>query len=294
MAKSIPIVGRVFSDVIQFRAYLDTLKWGSWRPRFVTMHHTGEPTFATWASYKARGITFEQWLRNLGVYYANPAYDKNGRMYKSAWSAGPHFFTSPDGRIGVLTPPTSIGVHAAQFNSVSWGLEVVGYFDKQSKDKLDGVALKTAVDAMAAMHLAMGWEPDPYQYRVRGLHFHRDDTSTSKSCPGSAVDKGQITKLINESMDRMQGVIGIDTAHEDDPTDIEERPAAAPRSFGVVQSTDGTLNVRASASQKAPVLRVLKNGERVEIMALAQNGATRWLRIGSDEWVAGAYIVPAK
>lgn len=273
---ALSIVGRVFT-VDEFYDYLQKLQWGSWRPKFVTMHHTASPDFRTWQSYKARNISFEQWLRNLANYYGNHL----------GWRSGPHFFSSPDGRVGVLSSPTSIGVHAVQFNRLSWGLEVVGYFDRGG-DKFDGVARDTAVGALAAMHLAMGWEPGDYRHNARGLHFHRDDTTTSKTCPGNAIDKADVVRAVESRMQKMLGAAPADDTH-----DTPAVPVAMPARRGTVKAPDGFLNVRADPSAKSPVLRRIANGDVVSIQSEAWNGSTKWLRIGPDDWVSAAFVVTA-
>lgn len=40
---AIPIVGKCFDTASAFLDYLDDVKFGAWRPRFVTVHHTGSP-----------------------------------------------------------------------------------------------------------------------------------------------------------------------------------------------------------------------------------------------------------
>ena len=40
---AIPFVGACFATVKEFVDYLDGVRFGAWRPRFVTMHHTGGP-----------------------------------------------------------------------------------------------------------------------------------------------------------------------------------------------------------------------------------------------------------
>ncbi|WP_454647811.1 hypothetical protein [Bradyrhizobium liaoningense] len=48
---TIPFVGKCFPTANEFLAYLDGIRFGAWRPRFVTMHHTGGPSLATWKTY---------------------------------------------------------------------------------------------------------------------------------------------------------------------------------------------------------------------------------------------------
>src|SRR5262245_24261031 len=95
--------GMVFEKVGDFQAYLEDLAWLSWRPRFLTLHHCGEPSLRTWQGYQVRKppISDAQWIRNLASYYGNTM----------GWSSCPHFFVTPR-HFCVVSPPISRGVHA--------------------------------------------------------------------------------------------------------------------------------------------------------------------------------------
>jgi hypothetical protein len=184
---SIPIVGRCFETAADFLAYLQGLKFGTWRPKFVTMHHTGAPDLKTWQGWQARAkpVSDEQWMRNLAGYYGS-----------LGWSSGPHFFITPK-HYCVLSDPTKRGVHAVSFNALSWGVEVVGDFDRE---RLTGDYLDWVASGIAAMHTGAGLQPAPYKFKVSGLHFHRDDPKTSKTCPGKSIVKGTMADLISKKM----------------------------------------------------------------------------------------------
>jgi hypothetical protein len=51
---AIPFVGKCFPTAAQFLDYLDDIKFGAWRPRFVTVHHTGAPNLKTWQGWQTR------------------------------------------------------------------------------------------------------------------------------------------------------------------------------------------------------------------------------------------------
>lgn len=53
-----PIVGKCFPTATGFLAYLESLKFGAWRPRFVTMHHTGSPDLKNWQGWQTRRSLF--------------------------------------------------------------------------------------------------------------------------------------------------------------------------------------------------------------------------------------------
>lgn len=273
---AIPFVGKCFSTSAQFLDYLENLKFGAWRPRYVTMHHTGGPSLATWKTY-AHGtrkvpITDAQWMKNLAAYYGN----------ELGWNAGPHFFFTPD-NFCVLSLPEKRGVHAVSFNANSWGVECVGDFDAEpfTPDLANRYA-----EGLACLHLALGMSPDPYQFNTRGLHFHRDDPKTSKTCPGRKVDKQKMIDLVKLHMADLTD----DGSHDDD----DPPPVVVPKSrTGTVNvPPDDFLNVRDEPSGKSPVTRILRRGDRVEITGEASNGLTMWFKIAGDDYVASRYIKP--
>jgi hypothetical protein len=187
---AIPIVGKHFPTAAGFLAYLESLQFGAWRPRFVTMHHTGAPDLKTWRGWQTRAkpVTDEQWLKNLAGYYGG-----------LGWSAGPHFFFTPN-NFCVLSPPTARGVHAVSFNAMSWGVECVGDFDRE---KFEGPVRDKYVEGLACLHISAGLQLEPFEKKVRGLHFHRDDPKTSKTCPGKGVDKAALIKLVRAKIHQL-------------------------------------------------------------------------------------------
>jgi hypothetical protein len=273
---TIPVVGKCFADPNDFLSYLEDITFNLWRPRFVTVHHTGAPDLKTWNGWQTRPkpVTDEQWMKNLGVYYATAV-----PGVKSAWSAGPHFFVTPK-HICVLSPPDKRGVHAASFNAVSWGVEAVGNFDSEA---FEGPVVENLVAALAIMHIAAGLQPDPFQKGVRGLHFHRDDPLTKKTCPGKKVQKSVLVEAVEKKIAQMTA--------GDDPSDAVETVKVKEKKKGVV-NTDG-LNVRATASGKAPVLGALSLGTKIAVVGEAKNGTTRWLQVefeGEPGWVSATFV----
>ena len=263
---AIPIVGKCFPTAAGFLAYLDGLKFGAWRPRFVTMHHTGAPNLKTWRGWQTRAkpVTDEQWMKNLAAYYGN----------EMGWSAGPQFFFTPD-HFCVLSPPTGRGVHAVSFNAMSWGVECVGDFDVE---KFEGPVRDKYIEGLACLHIASGLPLAPFERGVRGLHFHRDDPKTTKTCPGKNVDKAAVIREVQACMLAMS---------EGDQPDEKVRPVAKKERTGTV-NTDG-LNVRADASGKAPSVKSLRKGATVTITGEAMNGTTKWLAVAGG-YVSAAYV----
>lgn len=277
---AIPFVGKCFPTAKEFLDYLDTIQFKAWTPRYVTMHHTGAPSLKTWRTY-AHGtrkvpITDARWMANLAGYYGN----------ELGWSAGPHFFFTPD-NFCVLSLPEKRGVHAVSFNASSWGVECVGDFD--SEIFTPELANRYA-EGLACLHLALGISPDPFVFNTRGLHFHRDDPKTKKTCPGRGVDKARMIALVKQQMARL----GEGGAHDDDEPPPVTVPAPKPRT-GTVNVADGDyLAVRDEASAKSPETRRLKRGEKVEILGEAKNGTTLWYRIASEDggdYVAARFVV---
>jgi hypothetical protein len=270
---SIPIVGKCFTTPAAFLAYLESLSFGAWRPRFVTMHHTGAPSLSTWQGYQRKGISDEQWLKNLAGYYGG-----------KGWSAGPHFFVTPR-HICVLSDPTKRGVHAVSFNAMSWGVEVVGDFDAE---RLNGDYLDFVVDALAAMHVAAALRPEPYRFRECGLHFHRDDPKTTKTCPGRSIQKDVMIDLVRLAMNDLDG-------DEDEPEDTVVPMPSAGGQLGKVVSPD-SLNIRADASSKSPVVGSIPSGAKIVIKGRAMNGTTEWLAVDCEAdadgrgWVAARFV----
>jgi hypothetical protein len=272
---AIPIIGKCFTTPAEFLAYLEGLRFGVWRPKFVTMHHTGAPSLATWQGWQTRSkpISDEQWLRNLAAYYGG-----------LGWSAGPHFFVTPK-HICVLSDPVKRGVHAVSFNAMSWGVEVVGDFDRE---RLQGDYKDFVAAAIAAMFLALDTKPQPYRFRDCGLHFHRDDPKTSKTCPGESIRKDTWIDLVADAMRDLRK----EQEEADDPEDtVKPIPSMIVGRPGKVIAPD-SLNIRADASAKSPVVGTLAPGVTIAIKGKAMNGTTEWLAVDhvGGGWVAARYI----
>ena len=178
------IIGRSFSPD-EFESYVETLKFGVWRPRFVVVHNTSAPDLKTWSDWqiRARPVTDEQWAQNLVGYYRDQQH----------WSAGPHLFVTPRG-ILVFSLLTGPGTHAPSWNSVSWGVETVGEFEREP---FNGSVKANLIAALAILHAAAGLQLTPYSRGVRGLHFHKEDPKTThKSCPGKNMIKTDLIKAV--------------------------------------------------------------------------------------------------
>ena len=151
----------------EFAAYAQSLKWDKgWRPRFVTLHNTAEPTLKQWA--QLGGL---QRVRNLNHYYQG-----------LGWHSGPHLFVAPD-LIWLACDLEHDGVHASCFNKTSIGVEVVGDYSIEAFDSGDGARVRdNAVAAVAAICRALHVSPVT-------LRFHRGVPARPSRLPGKNVDK---------------------------------------------------------------------------------------------------------
>jgi hypothetical protein len=163
------------------------------------------------------------------------------------------------------------------FNAMSWGVECVGDFDRE---KFDGAVRDKYVEGLACLHIATGLQLAPFSRGVRGLHFHRDDPKTTKTCPGKGVDKAALVNLVKAKMTAMTG--------GDHPAEQETGVPVNSDRTGTVNSPDD-LNVRASASAKSPVVKSIKNGATITITGEAMNGQTKWFAVDGG-FVSARYV----
>lgn len=157
----------------EFTSYLQTLKWPSWKPSLVVIHHCAAPSLAQ----RPNGF-LSQHMLNLQDFYES-----------KGWSAGPHLFTDDD-QIWTFSPMTSRGVHAVSFNATGIGIEMLGDYDSEDPWSGRGLAvLTTTAKAAKAILARLGLTP-------AAIRFHRDDPKTSKTCPGKKIRKEQFLELM--------------------------------------------------------------------------------------------------
>ncbi len=153
------VVGEGFTAA-QLEGYAAALVFGSWRPRFVVLHNTQIPTLAEW-----HDLPGEERLRAFEGHYRD----------ELGWSAGPHLFVADD-RIWVFSPLHLPGVHSPSWNALSWGVEVVGDYEREP---LSPAVRANTVAALSALHAAGGLDPD-------ALRLHKQDPRTTHTfCPGA-------------------------------------------------------------------------------------------------------------
>jgi hypothetical protein len=80
------------------------------------------------------------------------------------WSAGPHLFVADD-LIWVFTPLTLLGVHSPSWNSIAWGVELVGDY---AVEQIPGPLKNNAISALATLHGSIGLDAST-------LRLHRED-----------------------------------------------------------------------------------------------------------------------
>jgi Bacterial SH3 domain/N-acetylmuramoyl-L-alanine amidase len=260
------IVGKSFAPD-QFEEYVTSLTFGAWRPRFVVVHNTSSPDRKTWDGWQARRppVTDEKWGRNLEDFYKG-----------QGWSGCPHLFVTPSS-ILVMNPLTRSGTHTPSWNTISWGVETVGEFDR---DPFTGSIKDNLVAALAILHATAGLRLLPYERGVGGLHFHKEDRATThKHCPGKKIVKADLIKAVQAEIQRRNP---------------GEHPADEGANIGVVKtSPDDPLNLREKPSGRASIVGKLNDGDKVTVLGGKDVGSSRWLNVSAADksgWVAARYV----
>jgi hypothetical protein len=176
---AISFIGKRFRPE-EFKQYLQTVQFGTFQPSFVTLHHTAAPSLAQ----RPNGFT-DQHLKNLLHYYRD----------KLGWSGAPHLFIDDreDGII-VFQRLDRRGIHAASFNNISWGVEMLGFYDVEKFDSGRGAKVRDmSMQALALMCQRLKVDADT-------IKFHRDDPLTTKSCPGRLVQKQDVVARVSALM----------------------------------------------------------------------------------------------
>lgn len=178
----IPFVGQRFTFA-EFEAYLTNVKFSSFVPEYVTLHHTAAPSLAQ----RPDGFS-DQHLKNLLSYYQD----------QLGWSGGPHIFVDDQPKpIIVFQRLDMRGVHAVSFNKKSWGLEMLGNFDSEDPNSGRGkVVVDNTIKTIALMCKRLKAD-------ARSLKFHRDDPQTTKTCPGTKINKQEILSKLAATMGQL-------------------------------------------------------------------------------------------
>src|SRR5438105_1726366 len=120
-----PIIARSFIPA-DFDTYCRSLHWTIWKPSFIVLHNTGEPSLAQ----RPDGFTLQH-IQNFETYYRDQQH----------WSGGPHLFID-DKQIWVFTPLTVPGVHSPSWNKISIGIEMLGDYETDSFNSGRGLAVR--------------------------------------------------------------------------------------------------------------------------------------------------------
>jgi hypothetical protein len=169
------IVGASFNPD-DFDAYCQTLQWLAWRPSFIVLHNTGVPSLAQ----RPNGLT-KKHIQGLEAYYRD----------QQKWSAGPHLFVD-DKQIWVFTPLTVSGIHSPSWNQVSFGVEMLGDYEKEAFDSGRGLKVrKNAVAALATLSSVLGFDSQT-------MRLHREDPLTTHACPGKNVRKLEVIQEVQD------------------------------------------------------------------------------------------------
>jgi N-acetylmuramoyl-L-alanine amidase CwlA len=169
------IVDKSFT-LLQFDQYCNGLQWAAWRPSFIVLHNTGNPSLAQ----RPNGFT-SQHMKNFVSYYRDTM----------GWNAGPHLFID-DKQIWAFTPLTESGVHSPSWNKLALGVEMLGNYDKDAFDTGRGLKVqRNAVAAMATLCSVLGLDPQT-------IKLHREDLRTNHACPGKNVKKLKVIQQVQD------------------------------------------------------------------------------------------------
>jgi hypothetical protein len=227
------IVGEGFAPDA-FDAFVRDLNFDNWRPQFVVLHNTAAPRIADWHK-----VTGEQRMQNLAHNYQ-----------MQGWSAGPHLFVADD-LIWAFTPLTTPGVHAPSWNSVSWGVEMVGDYSTESFTTGPGLKVQNnTVAALATLHAALNVNPST-------LRLHREDPRTTHAgCPGDNVIKADLIERVRSLIAARRAGTGgghrilrltIPHMHGEDVKAVQEALISA----GIALKADGDFGAATETAVKA-------------------------------------------
>ncbi len=174
-----PIVAKRFAPD-EFGAYLGSIALAAFRPSMVVLHNTAVPTLAD----RPSGFTTAQ-MADLEHYYA----------HVQGWSGGPHLFVDDNG-IWAFNLLDRRGVHSPSWNSISWGVEMLGDYEREPFDSGRGAKVRSnAVAAVAAMLHKLRVPPSNDHFKL-----HHEDPKTTHACPGKLVGKEAVRVLLTRAL----------------------------------------------------------------------------------------------
>lgn len=171
------IIGQSFTPE-SFDSYLHGLIWSAWRPSFVVLHNTANPSL----EQRPKGLTLQH-IKNLEVFYRDEQH----------WKGGPHIFTD-DRQIWVFTPLTVSGTHSPSWNKLALAVEMLGDYSKESFSEGRGLKVRqNTVAAIASISAVLGIDPDT-------MKLHKEDKRTTHDCPGKNVIKSEVIEEVEDLM----------------------------------------------------------------------------------------------
>jgi hypothetical protein len=174
----------------EFAAFVESLEWNGWRPKFVTLHNTAVPTLAEWLD---SGHAAQQRIEGQRHYERDILH----------WHSGVHLFVAPN-LIWNLCDLSDAGVSVSCWNHLTLGIEMIGDFATEAFDAGPGAQVRdNAVAAMAILHRKLGLRPDRYRVGVSGLHFHKECSRDHHDCPGRNVVKADVVARVLARMDAL-------------------------------------------------------------------------------------------
>lgn len=165
------IVGGRGLTVEEFKSYVDGVTLSTWKPQFVVLHNTQQPTLEQWHA----SDPYVRVNENLVHEYRDLQH----------WNAGPHVFVADD-LIWLFTPLWMQGTHSPSWNAVSWGVEMVGDY---SVEPFNQQVQDNTASVLAALHSKLSLDP-------RSLRLHREDPKTTHRCPGDNVHKDDMIATV--------------------------------------------------------------------------------------------------
>ena len=262
-----------FTDVAQFKIYLQGLSFSNWKPSGMTLHNTAEPSRKRWDAYPG-----EQWLRNLKSYYQG-----------KGWPAGPHAFIDGNA-IWVMTDFNVRGVHSPSWNGTRLGIEMVADFNKEDDETGIGLKVKKQTAALFAVcHEVFGWEPSN-----TSIKLHKEDPATDHDCPGKYINKVEFIRMVIGYMgDAGDHVPAPPVSDPTTPPLPTPKPPEETQAATVDVAGGDTLNIRETASAGSRALLEVVDGTAISVIGEAMNGATKWYRVlvgGQQGWAAAQYV----
>jgi hypothetical protein len=182
-----PFMNTVMS-MEQWRHYVEGYDFGSIWPDKVVLHHSVEPTLASWAGLKT--------MKGMQNYYHTSAPG-------APWSAGPHIFAAPDG-IWFATPMSMVGVHARWCNETrnaqnkligySLGVEMVGNY---TNSRPTGIVWEETLTILGELCMRLDKKPRDL------ITFHR--YCGKPECPGNAVQDEWVWASVEAWLENTHG-----------------------------------------------------------------------------------------